>query len=239
VDGRLGGAREVDLHVPASVDLADCVGPGRESHAGAVVERDLAVCARRQACLPLLRYGDVFTTTLDGRGFAEGTARRERPHDAPHGGARSLMHGMGVDVEDARAVPEPDEGAGDRGVVVEEDLAAQDEAAIGGGGAQVSARRGGVVEAATFLRTNHAVWHLYLRGGTEGAHEERHDVDHPNQTPECVRVAAFHGSPLCGLAAPSPLSLTYGQQMSVGGVAPSSPRRDARLSPTFRASESA
>jgi hypothetical protein len=72
------------------------------------------------------------------------------------------MHRIGVHVEDARAVSETDEGADDGGVVVEEDLAAQDETAIRDTGTEVGARSGGVVDAATFLRPNLAARNLRL-----------------------------------------------------------------------------
>jgi hypothetical protein len=126
------------------------------------------------------------------------------------------MHRIGVHVEDARAVPEADEGADDGGVVVEEDFASQDETAITGPRTEVGARSGGVVEAATFLGTNLAVWHLHLRGGTEGDHEEQRDIDHPNQTQGFARVESLHGSPLCGLAAASPL-LSHVRAASIRG----------------------
>jgi hypothetical protein len=224
--------------VPAGTELAHCVGPGSEGQVGAVLESDLAVRARRQAFLSLLGYSDVLTTTIDGGGFAEGTSRRERSHDAPHNGALSSMHRIGIHVEDARAIPEADEGADDGGVVVEENSASQDETAISGTRTEVGARSGGVVEAATFLRTNLAVGHLHLRGGAEGDREEQRDMGQPNQTPGFARVESLHGPPLCGLAAAHRCSLMYGQQVSVGGAATSSPRVMRELL-TLNASQSA
>lgn len=230
VDGRLDGTRDADLHVPARTELANRIGSGSERQTGAVVESDLAVRARRQALLSLPGDRDVVATTLHRRSFAEGTLRRERPDDAPHDGALSSTHRIGVHIEDARAVAETDEGADDGGVVVEEDSAAQDETAIRDTGTQVGARSGGVVEAATFLRPDLAMRNLRRGGGTEGDDEEQCDGDYPTRTPGFARMGPFHDFPLCGWLRLHPSCHRRAGLRGNGPLRPRSVMRDFQVS---------
>src|SRR5262245_7710526 len=105
--------------MPAGENLAHVVCPRREADAGAISEKDLAVGPRREACRALLGNRDVLAAALDDRGFTEGASGREWRHDTAHRGPLSLMHGVGVDVEHARAIAEVNEGGGDGGVVAQ------------------------------------------------------------------------------------------------------------------------